>query len=92
MSICFHFGEGKIPNGRIATSYAKCIFNFLRNCLPGGAWVGQLVKCLTLDFGSGHDLRVMRLSPALDCTLSRESASPSLSPSVLTLALSLFLK
>ena len=74
MSICFHFGEGKIPNGRIATSYAKCIFNFLRNCLPGGAWVGQLVKCLTLDFGSGHDLRVVRSSPQLGSTLNVEPA------------------
>ena len=25
-----------------------------------GAWVAQLVKHLTLDFGSGHDLRVLR--------------------------------
>ena len=23
----------------------------------------QMVKCLSLDFGSGHDLRVGRLSP-----------------------------
>ena len=29
----------------------------------GGAWVAQLVKHPTLDFGSGHDLRVVRLSP-----------------------------
>ena len=29
--------------------------------LPGGAWVAQSVKLqlLTLDFGSGHDLKVM---------------------------------
>ena len=27
-----------------------------------GTWVSQLVKCLTLDFGSGHDLRVLRSS------------------------------
>ena len=26
-------------------------------------WVAQLVKYLTLDFGSGHDLTVMKLSP-----------------------------
>ena len=42
MSICFHRGRGgggKIPNGRIATSYAKCIFNFLRNCLPVLKWM-----------------------------------------------------
>ena len=28
-----------------------------------GAWVAHLVKHLTLDFGSGHDLRVVRPSP-----------------------------
>ena len=28
-----------------------------------GSWVAQLVKLLTLDFGSGHDLRVMKSSP-----------------------------
>ena len=28
-------------------------------------WVVQLVKHLSLDFGSGHDLRVLRSSPAL---------------------------
>ena len=28
-----------------------------------GVWVAQLVKRPTLDFGSGHDLSVMRLSP-----------------------------
>ena len=27
--------------------------------------MAQLVKCLTLDFSSGHDLRVVRLSPTL---------------------------
>ena len=30
-----------------------------------GAWVAQSVKCPALDFGSeGHDLTVVRLSPA----------------------------
>ena len=29
-----------------------------------GAWVAQLVKCLNLDFSSGHDLRDMKLNPA----------------------------
>ena len=28
------------------------------------AWVAQSIKRLTLDFGSGHDLRVLRLSPS----------------------------
>ena len=27
-----------------------------------GAWVAQSVTCATLDFSSGHDLRVVRLS------------------------------
>ena len=34
-----------------------------------GAWMAQLVKCLTLVFGSGHDLSVVRPSTA--------SSSPS---------------
>ena len=28
-------------------------------------WMAQSVQCLTLDVGSGHDLRVGRLSPVL---------------------------
>ena len=28
-----------------------------------GAWIVLLVKHLTLGFGSGHDLRVIRLNP-----------------------------
>ena len=40
----------------------------------GGAWVAQSVKHLALDFGSGHDLRVVRLSPVLGSMFSRESA------------------
>ena len=31
--------------------------------LGAGTWVAQLVKCLTLDFGSGHDLMVRSSSP-----------------------------
>ena len=36
------------------------IRKILKQPKQGGAWVAQLVKHLTLDFGSGHDLRVMR--------------------------------
>ena len=33
-----------------------------------GTWVAQPVKYPTLDFGSGHNLRVLRLRPgALRC-------------------------
>ena len=37
------------------------------------AWVAQSGKCLTPDFGSGHDLRVVRLSPVLGSMLIGES-------------------
>ena len=42
-----------------------------------GTWVAQWVKLPTLDFSSGHDLRVVRLSPMLGSVLSAESACPS---------------
>ena len=35
-----------------------------------GAWVAQLVKYLTLDFGSGHDFMVHEIEPALGSALS----------------------
>ena len=34
------------------------------NSLHQGAWVTRSVECPTLDFGSGHDPRVVGLSPA----------------------------
>ena len=39
-----------------------------------GAWVAQSVKCPTPGFGSGHDLRAVRSSPALGSVLSGEAA------------------
>ena len=42
--------------------------------LNWGAWAGQLVKRQTLDFSSGYDLRVMRLSPGSGSALNKESA------------------
>ena len=50
----------------------------------GGAWVAQLVECLTLGFSSGQDLRVLGSSLALVSVLSRESACPSPSAPLLT--------
>ena len=47
-----------------------------------GAWVAQSVKHLTPDFGSDHDLPVMRSSPKPGSMLSEESASDFLSVSV----------
>ena len=45
-----------------------------------GTWVAQLVKHPTLDFGSGHDLRVMRLSRVSGSVLGVEPAYDFLSP------------
>ena len=40
-----------------------------------GTWVAQSVKCLTLGFSSGHDLRVRELEPHIGlCTDSTEPA------------------
>ena len=39
-----------------------------------GTWVAQQVEHPTLDFGPGHDFRVLRLSPVSGSTLSREFA------------------
>ena len=43
--------------------------------------MAQSFKHLILDFGSGHDLRVVRLSPASGSVLGVEPAWDSLSPS-----------
>ena len=44
--------------------------------------MAQLVKCLTLDFGSGHDLIVHEFEPHIGlCTDSMETPWDSLSPS-----------
>ena len=40
----------------------------------GGAWVAQLVGHPALDFSSGHDPRVMGLSPMSGSALSMEPA------------------
>ena len=42
--------------------------------------MAQLVEGPILGFASGHDLRVMRLSPIMGSMLSVESASPLLLP------------
>ena len=41
--------------------------------------MGQSVGCLTLDFGLGHDLKVVRSSPEMDSRLGVEPARGSLS-------------
>ena len=42
---------------------------------PRGAWVAQLVKRLTPDFGSGHDLTVCEIEPRVG--LCADSVEPA---------------
>ena len=44
--------------------YLMCITTLHTKISSCGTWMAQSVKCPTLGFGSGHDRRVMRLSPA----------------------------
>ena len=54
----------------------------------GGTWVAQLIEHLALDFGSGHDPRVVGSSPVSGSALSVELAlSPSPAP-LLSLSIS----
>ena len=47
-----------------------------------GSWVARLVKHLTLDFGSGHDVTLVGLGPTSGSVLSVKPASDPLSPSL----------
>lgn len=65
-----------------------------QNRMSWGAWEAQLLKHATLDFGSGHDLRVVRSSlcqsPHLAGNLLEMVSSPPSAPA-LACALSLSL-
>lgn len=71
MFMCYFQAEGK-------TQQIFCIPSAASKIPPSppkkGAWVAQFFKCLTSDFGSGHGLGVMRLSPALGSLLGVELA------------------
>ena len=47
-----------------------CRYIFLLREMKRGAWVAQLIECLTLDLSSGLDLKVVSSSPALGSMLS----------------------
>lgn len=47
---------------------------FVKMLLSRNIWVAQWFKCLSLHFGSGYDLKVIRLSLISDFTLGMESA------------------
>ena len=59
----------RIRSGALMYSRVITVNNAVR-----GAWGAQSIKCLTLDFCSGHDLRVMRSSPTSGSTMSVEPA------------------
>ena len=42
--------------------YYKLSYKSKIQVICGGTWVAKSVKCQTLDFSSGHDLRVLRSS------------------------------
>ena len=65
--------------GMLSAAPSAFIVSFLKAKYNRGSWVAQLVKGTTLDFGPGHDLRVLRWSPTSSSSLSRESYCPSLS-------------
>ena len=46
----------------------------LKGSIFWGTWVAQSVKRPAFDFGSGHDLRVVRSTPMLGSVLCGESA------------------
>ena len=49
----------------------------------GGTWVAQVVKCLTLGFGPGHDLTIHEIEPQVGLhTDSMDTTWDSLSPSL----------
>ena len=88
--------EGDRIPSRLSTDSLKIYFkSHLGNLLFingfRGTWVAQSVKCLTVDFCSGHDLMVRKIEAHVGlCTDSVEPAWDSLSaPPSLTRSLSL---
>ena len=56
---------------------------YYRKVTIQGTWVAQSVECLTINFCSGHDLRVCGIKPCIRlCTDSMEPAWNSLFPSL----------
>ena len=68
------------PLWKTSLNFYKPICCLIRKFLFGGCLVAQPVKCLMVDFGSGHDVRVVRLGATLGSAHSVESASDSLCP------------
>ena len=71
-----YFKINVTENGRVKAPgigpFTETITKLSRTIRFSGIWVVQLVKYLTFDFSSGHDLRVVRLSPTLYSTQGME--------------------
>ena len=76
-SYCPHTSK-LAPNSRHTARNFKSASGLLTftayNLRTRGAWVAQLVERPTSDFGSGHDPRVVGLSPVSGSALSVEPA------------------
>ena len=62
----------------ILVKASKTSFPQLINQPLQGTWMAQLVKCLTLDFSSGHDLMVHEFEPHIG--LCADRAEPAWDP------------
>ena len=73
--------QGSIPGPRDYDSSQKQMLNhWLAQVsqsvlVSKGAWVAQLVKYLTLDFGSDHDFKGCEIEPHIRCFLSLNKLS-----------------
>ena len=87
------FFPGVVGNSHMKSAFSfvtyECIIEDFSSMfskeLPWGAWVAELIKHLTLDFSSGHDLRVMRSITGVhakcgSCLRFSVSLSPSAPP------------
>lgn len=71
------FISTNIPNkGIISTLFSGLLLYmlFLKTFSSKGTWVVQLTGSQAFDFGSGHDLRVLRSRPMSGSVLNTESA------------------
>ena len=58
------------------------LLNCIKKLENRSAWLAQSARHLAVDFGSGHDLRIVGSSPGSNSLLSVDSGSPSPLPSV----------
>lgn len=65
---------GRLPGGKQHFSHKVNYLSQKKRVNDGGVWVAQSVERPTLDFGSGHDLRVVGLSLTLGSTVCVQSA------------------